>query len=82
MKKSKRVTCAVTPEIYQVFKHLSETMEVSVSQAIAFHLDLTKEVALEVTTVVGAKQKRIEEEYTSTLVKWGGIARGLNDKSQ
>lgn len=81
-KKSKRITCAVTPEVYQVFKHLSETMQVSMSQAISFHLGMTKDIALEVSGVVGARQKQIEEEYSSSLVRRLGIIPGQNDASQ
>ncbi len=72
-KRTKRVTCVVTPEVNDVYRHLAESMRTSISSAVAFHLELTRDIALEVSSIADSKYDEIEQNYASALMRRGVV---------
>ncbi len=69
--RTQRLTCTVTPEVEQHYKHLAESMRTSLSRAVSFHLELTMDIALEVSSIADSKYDQIEKNYASALMRRG-----------
>lgn len=80
-KRTDRITCAVSPDVQDVYRNLADSMRTSISRAVAFHLELTKDIAEEVSCISKANYDQIQQNYISEMVS-RGLFPGQNDSTQ